>query len=116
MSNHADLIDRRGSSTSSPQRKQGTTMTLPLSSPLLRKVLFADAAISGATGLLMVAGAHFLGALVEVPTPLLNYAGLSLLPGLCWLPISPRGRLGRQSYGRSYSATCSGRQIVLSSC
>jgi hypothetical protein len=62
----------------------------------LRKVLFADAAISGATGLLMVAGADFLGALLEVPTPLLNYAGLSLLPWAVLVGyLATRQRLGR---------------------
>ena len=71
-------------------------MTLPLSSPLLRKVLFADAAISGATGLLMVAGTGFLGALLEVPAPLLNYAGLSLLPWTVLVAyLATRQRLGR---------------------
>jgi len=46
----------------------------------LRRALLADAAISGATGLLMMLGAEFLKGLLGVPVSLLYYAGLSLLP------------------------------------
>ena len=48
--------------------------------PFLRQVLFADAAVSGAAGLLMVAGAPFLSPLLGLPTGLLFYAGLALFP------------------------------------
>jgi hypothetical protein len=40
----------------------------------------ADAAISGATGLLMALGAGVLAGLLGLPAGLLRYAGLSLLP------------------------------------
>ncbi len=50
------------------------------SSSLLRRVLLLDAAISGATGILMVAGADAFHALFGVPAPLVRYAGLVLLP------------------------------------
>lgn len=46
----------------------------------LRRALYADAAISGATGLLMMLGAGLLQDILGVPDSLLYYAGLSLLP------------------------------------
>ena len=46
----------------------------------LRLALIADAAVSGATGLLAFAGAGILDALLGLPTELLRYAGLSLIP------------------------------------
>ena len=46
----------------------------------LRLALLADAAVSGATGLAMMAGAGFVDGLLGIPAPLLRYAGLSLLP------------------------------------
>lgn len=48
--------------------------------PFLRQVLLADAAASGATGLLMTIGAAPLEGLLGLPAALLRYAGLSLLP------------------------------------
>lgn len=47
---------------------------------MLRGVLVADAAISGATGLLLVIAGAWLADLLALPTALLRYAGLSLLP------------------------------------
>lgn len=55
-------------------------MTTLYPSPLLRRALLADAAISGATGLLMLGGAHFLDGLLDLPAPLLRGAGLFLVP------------------------------------
>jgi hypothetical protein len=46
----------------------------------LRLALLADALVSGATGLLAFAGAGFLDGLLGLPTELLRYAGLSLIP------------------------------------
>ena len=46
----------------------------------LRTVLLADAATCVATGLLMTLGAKFVGELTHIPTRLLLFAGLSLLP------------------------------------
>jgi hypothetical protein len=48
--------------------------------PLLRQVLLADAALSGATGLLLLLGAVLLADLFALPVLLLRYAGLALLP------------------------------------
>lgn len=66
-------------------------------SPLLRYALLADALASGATGLLAFAGAGALADLLGLPTALLRYAGLMLLPYaafLLWLgtraSIAPR--------------------------
>jgi len=50
------------------------------SSSLLRKVLLADAVVSGATGLLLLLGAGMLTALLGVPEDFMRYTGLSLLP------------------------------------
>jgi hypothetical protein len=47
---------------------------------LLRRTLLADAGLSGLTGLLMIAAAGPLSALLGVPAALLLYAGISLLP------------------------------------
>ncbi len=49
-------------------------------STLLRDALLADAIVSGGTGLLMAAAAEPLERLLAVPSTLLFYAGLSLLP------------------------------------
>lgn len=50
-------------------------------SPFLRRVLLADAAASGLTGLVMALGADApLSGLLGVPEALLRYAGLALLP------------------------------------
>jgi hypothetical protein len=49
-------------------------------STFLRRILLADAAISGATGVLMAAGAGLLEPLLGIPADLLRYAGASLLP------------------------------------
>ena len=46
----------------------------------LRRALLADALVSGATGLLMFGGAGLLASLLDLPQPLLRYAGLVLLP------------------------------------
>ena len=48
--------------------------------PLLRFALLGDAAASGATGLLLAAGAGFLASLLGLPEELLRWAGLLLLP------------------------------------
>ena len=46
----------------------------------LRRAMLADAAISGATALLMIAGAGLAARLLSLPEPLLRYAGLILVP------------------------------------
>ena len=58
------------------------TNPIDLSQPasLLRLALLADAAVSGATGLVMMAGAGYVDGLLGVPSAVLRYAGLSLLP------------------------------------
>lgn len=59
-------------------------------SPLLRYALLGDAAASGATGLLMFAGAGVLTARLGLPEDLLRYAGLFLLPyaaAVAWLGL-----------------------------
>jgi hypothetical protein len=49
-------------------------------SSFVRRILVADAVISGATGLLMVAASPWLEGPLGVPSALLRYAGASLLP------------------------------------
>jgi hypothetical protein len=46
----------------------------------LRRILLADAVISGTTGVLMLAAASLLARVLGLPEPLLRYAGFSLLP------------------------------------
>jgi hypothetical protein len=55
-------------------------MSLFRMSPFLRRVLLADALISGATGLLMLVGAGVLTSMLDLPAALLRTAGLILLP------------------------------------
>jgi hypothetical protein len=55
-------------------------MTHILPSAFLRRVLVLDALASGATGLMMAAGAQVLAGLCGLPASLLTYSGLSLLP------------------------------------
>jgi hypothetical protein len=50
------------------------------SNSFLRTVLLADAIASGATGLLMIAGADLLDGLLRLPIALLREAGLVLIP------------------------------------
>ena len=75
-------------------------MTPSSSRPLLRVALLADAAISGATGLLMALAAGPLAGITGLPPGLLRGAGLVLLPfalGVAWLahrdPV-PRSGVG----------------------
>lgn len=49
-------------------------------SAFLRRVLLADALVSGATGALMAVAAGMLEPILHVPAPLLRAAGLVLLP------------------------------------
>lgn len=63
-------------------------MTTFRPSTLLRQALLADAAVSGATGLLLALGAGPLAGLLALPEGLLRYAGLVLLPfaaSVAWL-------------------------------
>lgn len=63
----------------------------------LRRVLLADAAASGATGLLMAFGASFLEPLLGLPVALLREAGIILLPFAALLIyIATREHLSRR--------------------
>lgn len=64
--------------------------------PFLRNALHADAAISGAAGLLMAAGAPFLSGLLDLPSGLLFWAGVALFPFVAMLIVVAR----RQSVSR----------------
>jgi hypothetical protein len=73
------------------------TTTIPVS-PLLRRVLQVDALASGASGLLMLAGAGALEGPLGLPVPLLRFAGLALLPWAVlvgWLSV--RATLSRRA-------------------
>jgi hypothetical protein len=65
-------------------------MSISRPSPFLRFALLADAAVSGVTGLSMVLLASFLDGLLQVPQPLLFYAGLVLLPYAAFLAYLAR--------------------------
>jgi hypothetical protein len=65
-------------------------------SSFLRLVLLADAAASGATGLLVLIGGSFLEGLLGVPATLLREAGLILLPYVAFVAyIGTRESLAR---------------------
>ena len=55
-------------------------MTYAQSSSFLRRVLLIDAVISGATGVMLIAGADLLQDWLAVPAMLARGAGLSLIP------------------------------------
>jgi hypothetical protein len=55
-------------------------MSTSQSSPFLRNALLLDAAASGATGLLLIAGAGLLEGLLGLPVALMRGAGLVLMP------------------------------------
>ncbi|MFC6488002.1 hypothetical protein [Nitratireductor sp. GCM10026969] len=64
-------------------------MTLTIS-PFLRKALLTDAVVSGAASILMVAGASFLGPLLDLPAALLFWCGLVLVPFVALLFVLAR--------------------------
>ena len=69
-------------------------MTIPAN--LLRLALVADAVASGATGLLMFAGAGLLAGLLGLPDELLRYAGVVLLPFAAFVAyVGTRGDIPR---------------------
>lgn len=57
-----------------------TALTRSSFPPLLRFALVVDAGASAATGLLLVLGSSRLHEWLGLPAPLMQYAGLSLLP------------------------------------
>ena len=64
--------------------------------PFLRQVLFVDAAVSGAAGVLMAAGAPFLSPLLGLPADLRFWAGLALFPFVALLiAVARRGKASR---------------------
>jgi hypothetical protein len=78
-----------------PATTRGIVMSFTLN-PFLRQVLFVDAAVSGAAGLLMAAGAPFLSPLLGLPLGLLFWSGLALLPFVAVLVvIARRGEASR---------------------
>lgn len=58
----------------------------------LKKVLIADAAISGAAAVAMMAGSTFLPALLGLPAELLLWAGVALIPFVAGLVLVIRQR------------------------
>lgn len=55
-------------------------MTALTSTVDVRRLLMADALISGVTGILMIVAAGVLEPLLNIPAPLMRTAGLALLP------------------------------------
>ena len=64
--------------------------------PYLRNVLAADAAVSGAAAILLIAGAPYLSPLLGLPSGLLFWAGIVLVPFVALLLVTLR----RQSVPR----------------
>ena len=62
----------------------------------LRYALLADAVASGATGLLLIAGAGFLDGLLGLPVALMREAGLLLVPYVAFVAyVGTRERISR---------------------
>jgi hypothetical protein len=79
----------------------------------LRFALLADAAASGATGLLAFAGAGILSGLLGLPTQLLVYAGFSLLPYAAIVAYAgTRPTVSRPAVWRSSPTTRCGRSTA----
>jgi hypothetical protein len=55
-------------------------MTHTQSALFIRRLLITDAVVSGATGVLMASAAPTLESWLGLPTPLLRFAGIALLP------------------------------------
>jgi hypothetical protein len=73
--------------------KESVMWSTVRSSPLLRRVLAADALVSAASALLMSAGNLPLSALLGLPRPLLLVAGLLLVPyalAVAWMAARRR--------------------------
>jgi hypothetical protein len=70
-------------------RQQEFPMSVPMTS-YLKKVLAADAAISGAAAVAMMAGSAFLPPLLGLPAELLLWAGLALIPFVAGLALTIR--------------------------
>lgn len=64
-------------------------MTLTVT-PFLRTALTVDALVSGAAGILMIAGAGPLAPLLDLPRELLFWAGIALVPFVAMLVIVAR--------------------------
>lgn len=63
---------------------------MPALSSYLRKVLLADAVVSGAAGLAMIGGADFTHELLGLPSALLFWAGVALIPFVTMLAMIVR--------------------------
>jgi hypothetical protein len=61
-----------------------------MNSQFLRRVLLADGVVSGAAGVVMIVGGGQLAPLTNLPTDLLLYAGLPLLPWMVALIVLAR--------------------------
>ena len=64
-------------------------MTLAISN-FLRRALVVDAVVTGATAVLLVVAAGILGPWLEVPEPLLRYAGVALIPFVIYVAFVAR--------------------------
>ena len=68
------------------------------SNSFLRTVLLADAIASGATGLLMIAGAGLLAGLLGLPVALMREAGLVLIPYVAFVAwVGTREAISRRA-------------------
>ena len=63
---------------------------MPALTSYLRKVLLADAVVSGGAGLAMIGGADFTHGLLGLPSPLLFWAGVALVPFVTLLALIVR--------------------------
>src|SRR4029079_13591747 len=70
----------RNSALAHVRQKRALYMSTIHPTPFLRKVLLLDAAASGATALLLIAGAGLLDGLLGLPVALMREAGLILVP------------------------------------
>jgi hypothetical protein len=92
---------RGHASVSSAHRRRAQTehrghiMSIQIS-PFLRKVIAADALLSGGAALVMLLGAPYLAPLTGLPVSLLSWAGLALVPFVALLIVVAR----RQSASR----------------
>lgn len=83
---HVPHAHRRAATEAGPEAHEEPAMFRPVVPSLfLRRVLWADAAVSAVVGLLMAAAASWLASFTGLPAALLVPAGLALLPYAAYL-------------------------------
>jgi hypothetical protein len=82
-------ISTHGRSDGRTRDNRSFAMTVTMT-PFLRNIFAADAAVSGAAAILMIVGAPYLAPFLGLPSGLLFWAGVALVPFLALLLVTLR--------------------------